>query len=187
MLATQNIGAELTQVIGRHSVLIVPGLDNSDAQHWQSLWQKQLPRSKRIELDDWTTPDLEKWCNAIELILNASKTPLILIAHSFGALASARIAGQFPEKIAGLLLVAPADPDKFFLADQLPRKVLAVKTQVIASTNDPWMQVEKAAHWASLWGAKFLPIENLGHINSASNLGTWPKGIEQLRTLIHSD
>jgi uncharacterized protein len=186
MLATQNISAEITQILAGYSALIVPGLNNSDARHWQSLWQRQLPQSKRIALDDWATPNLEKWCIAIEQILNASKAPMVLIAHSFGSLASARIAGLFPEKIAALLLVAPADPDKFFLADKLPHEVLAVKAQLVASTNDPWMQVEKAAHWASIWGAKFLAVENLGHINSESNVGIWPQGVEQLRALIQT-
>jgi uncharacterized protein len=88
-----------------------------------------------------------------------------------------------PEKIAALFLVAPADPDKFSIAQFLPRQPLRVKATLIASTNDPWMQITKAAYWADLWRTNFLPVDNLGHINAESNLGAWPQGIQELQNL----
>ncbi|MES2673925.1 MAG: alpha/beta hydrolase [Pseudomonadota bacterium] len=167
-----------------YPVIIVPGLRNSDEHHWQSLWQAKLPNSKRIELDTWDTPNLEKWSAAIIKILAELNQPAVLIAHSFGTLASASVAEKFPEKIAALLLVAPADPDKFSIAHQLPQSPLSPPTKIIASSNDPWMSDNKAAYWALQWSADFLRLNNAGHINSESNLGMWPEGVQELHQLV---
>lgn len=167
-------------------ILIVPGLHNSDEQHWQTLWQSQLPNSKRIQLDNWNAPNLDKWKAGIRAELNKLDKPVVIIAHSFGALASASIAAEFPNKIAALFLVAPADPDKFNIAPRLPQSPLQVPAKIIASSNDPWLNEGKAAYWALLWGADFLRLKNVGHINSESNLGVWPEGIQQLQRLLRS-
>lgn len=174
----------LPLVLEHYPVIIVPGLGNSDGSHWQSLWQAQLPNSKRIELDDWGTPNLEKWYAAIIKVLAQLNQPVVLIAHSFGALASASVAENFPDKIAALLLVAPADPDKFSIAHQLPQGSLNPPTKIIASSNDPWMSDSKAAYWALQWSADFLRLNNVGHINSESNLGVWPEGVHELHQLV---
>lgn len=172
------------QSMRNQPVLIVPGLRNSDAQHWQSRWEEKLLNSTRIKLAEWDTPDLEKWKQGIRAqLLNADK-PVVIIAHSFGALASASIALELPEKIAALFLVAPADPDKFQIAAQLPQQPLPVPTQIIASSNDPWLTEAKAAYWALLWGTDYLRFNNVGHINSDSNLGDWQEGITQLQRLL---
>lgn len=165
-------------------VVIVPGLRNSDERHWQTRWQKNLPNSKRIELSEWDRPDLEKWKRGIIRQLQTMDKPAVLIAHSFGTLASASVAQEFPEKIAALFLVAPADPDKFQIASQLPQRPLPVPAQIIASSNDPWLTEAKAAYWALLWGADYFRYKNVGHINSESNLGNWAEGIAHLQRLL---
>jgi len=186
MLTAPTRQHPLGHALAAYPALIVPGLNNSDAQHWQTHWQAQLIGSRRIELDDWATPNLNKWCNAIEQALATANEPSIVIAHSFGALASARMAQLQPEKIRALFLVAPADPAKFSVAHMLPHTALSVKTTLIASTNDPWMDADKAAQWAMNWGAEFLRVKDLGHINSASNIADWPQGMEQLQRLVYS-
>ena len=172
------------QSLREQPVLIVPGLRNSDEHHWQTRWQENLPHSKRIELAEWDTPDLEKWKRGIIEQLQHLDKPAVLIAHSFGALASAAIAAEFPEKVAALFLVAPADPDKFQIAHQLPQQSLPVAAQIIASSNDPWLTETKAAIWALRWGADYFRFNNVGHINSASNLGDWAEGITHLQRLL---
>lgn len=173
----------LHHVVENFPVVIVPGLRNSDEHHWQSLWQARLPNSKRIHVDDWNTPDLAAWRAGIKTELDRLDKPAVLIAHSFGTLASAAIAAEFPKKIAALFLVAPADPNKFGIAHDLPQDFLAVDAKVIASSNDPWMTEQKAAYWASLWGADYLRIKEAGHINSDSRLGFWPEGVRELNQL----
>lgn len=179
-----SVNSFLPQSLRDQPVLIVPGLRNSDGNHWQSRWEEKLPNSKRIELAEWDTPDLEKWKEGIRQQLQNTDKPVVIIAHSFGTLASASIAQEFPEKIAALFLVAPADPDKFQIAAQLPQHSLPVTAQIIASSNDPWLTETKAAYWALLWGADYLRFKNVGHINSVSNLGDWPEGIIQLQRLL---
>lgn len=177
-----------SHLLEEHPVLIVPGLHNSDPQHWQSLWQQQLPGSRRIHLNDWHTPNLGAWKAAIrhqlDLLYRQQQKPVLIIAHSFGTLASASIASETPQQIAALLLVAPADPDKFKLAQQLPQDPLRVPAKIIASSNDPWLSDAKAAYWALQWGADFLRLKNVGHINSDSGLGYWPEGVQQLHQLL---
>lgn len=165
-------------------VLIVPGLRNSDERHWQSLWQTRLPNSKRIQIDNWDIADLDKWKAGIRAELDKLDKPAVVIAHSFGTLASASIAAEFTDKIAALFLVAPADPDKFHIAHRLPKAPLHVPAKIIASSNDPWLTDSKAAYWALQWGTDFLRLKNVGHINSESNLGLWPEGIQLLQQLL---
>ena len=168
-----SVNSFFPQSLRDQPVLIVPGLRNSDENHWQSRWEEKLPNSKPIELAEWDTPDLDPWKHGIRQQLQNIDKPVVIIAHSFGTLASASIAQEFPEKIAALFLVAPADPDKFQIAAQLPQHSLPVTAQIIASSNDPWLTEVKAAYWALLWGADYLRFKNVGHINSASNLGDW--------------
>lgn len=182
MQATHNL--RWSHWLDTYPSLIIPGLRNSDANHWQSLWQAHLPQSRRIQLDEWATPDLEKWKDAIRLELASLKQPAVLIAHSFGTLASAAIALEQPEKVAALFLVAPADPDKFGIRHQLPEVPLDKPAKLIASSNDPWLTASKAAYLALQWGADFLQLKNVGHINSDSNLGVWPEGLWELQQLI---
>ena len=176
--------AVFSPLLEHHPVLIVPGLHNSDENHWQSLWQAQLPNSKRIQVDDWSRPSLEKWKAGIQAELAKLDQPAVLIAHSFGTLASASVAAEFPDKIAALFLVAPADPDKFSISHRLPQTALAVSAKMIASNNDPWLSESKAAYWALLWGTDFLRLKNVGHINSESHLGIWPEGVRELHGLL---
>ena len=42
------------------TVLIVPGVNNSGPDHWQSLWQARLPRALRAEQENWEWPDCEE-------------------------------------------------------------------------------------------------------------------------------
>lgn len=177
-------GVYLPRAVENFPVVIVPGLRNSDERHWQSLWQARLPNSKRIQINDWDTPDLAAWRAGIKAELDKLERPAVLIAHSFGTLASAVIAAEFPEKVAALFLVAPADPNKFGIAQVLPQDFLPVDAKIIASSDDPWMTETNAAYWALVWGADYLRIEKVGHINSESNLGLWQEGITQLHQLV---
>lgn len=169
------------------SLLIVPGLNNSDENHWQTHWQNGFNNSHRIDIQDWHLADLDKWRAGILRALAVVGRPSVLVAHSFGALAAASIAAEYPQWVEKLLLVAPADPDKFHIAQRLPQTPLSVPTQLIASSNDPWMKESKAALWAQTWGAEYLCIDNLGHINSDSNIGIWPEGLQQLAKLIEQE
>lgn len=73
---------------------------------------------------------------------------MILVAHSFGCLAALHWTVQTKEAVAAVLLVAPADPDKFGVRDLLPDHALPFPVTLIASRNDPWMPQGSAIDWA---------------------------------------
>ena len=170
-------------------VLIAPGLHNSGPDHWQSRWQRLFPAFERVEQEDWEAPDLARWSARVDRLRHArtkhdDPRPIIIVAHSFGSLATVHSVARDASGVAGVLLVAPADPDKFNVADQLPRLALPVPSIMIGSTNDPWMAAPRAALWAERWRSQFIDGGPLGHINAESGLGDWPEGLEILYFLI---
>ena len=162
--------------------ILVPGLHGSDERHWQSRWRQHMPWLRDLELTDWRRPDLDLWRGALDRALAPLPEPAVLIAHSFGCLACVHYAARRPDRVAGLLLVAPACPDPRIL-DDLARP-LPVPARVIASTTDPWMTLEDSRALARQWGAAFRNGGDLGHINSASGIGEWRQGLEDLRWLL---
>jgi predicted alpha/beta hydrolase family esterase len=79
--------------------------------------------------------------------------------------------------------VAPADPDKFGVAELLPALALPCPSILVSSTNDPWMSGASAAAWAGRWGSELVDGGRLGHINADSGLGDWPFGADLLHRL----
>ncbi|NOV26336.1 alpha/beta hydrolase [Cupriavidus necator] len=175
--------------IPRHlQVLTVPGLHGSGPGHWQSRWEQQFPDWQRVEQHDWSRPSLPLWAERVsEGVMRARRVAArgaVLVAHSFGCLATLRQAALDPVGIAGALLVAPADPDKFGVAALLPTYRLPFPTLLAASRNDPWMPQRTAFSWGTLWGSELVDVGYLGHINADSGLGEWPEGLALLDTLV---
>ena len=164
-------------------VLMAPGLFGSGPDHWQSAWQRQHPRFTRVEQDDWTWPNLERWSRKVVETAIAANEPVVIVAHSFGCLATVRASVFQSNLIAGALLVAPADPARFRVEDKLPQTTIDFPTTVVASTNDPWMPFEKAQAWAERWGSNFVRLDGAGHINVKSGYSEWPLGLELLEQL----
>ena len=157
-------------------LVIVPGLHGSGAEHWQSWLQHQVADSVRVVQDDWSAPDLERWSERVADTLAAlGPGPHVLVAHSFGCLAAVRAAGLHPSlDIAQMLLVAPAEPNRFDAATALPQSRLATRSCVVASDNDPWMSATQAHAWALRWGSDWINLGNAGHINVDSGYGPFP-------------
>jgi predicted alpha/beta hydrolase family esterase len=164
-------------------VLIVPGLNDSDPDHWQSRWQQRYPDFQRVHQADFATPALATWSATVAAAIHATSAPPIVVAHSFGCLATVHAIAERRSVVAGALLVAPADPDRFGVASMLPRDPLPVPTTLVGSTNDPWLKLVKAGALASRWGSHFVGYENAGHINAESGHGDWTAGLALLRDL----
>ncbi|MCT9127442.1 RBBP9/YdeN family alpha/beta hydrolase [Cupriavidus gilardii] len=169
-------------------ILTVPGLHGSGPEHWQSRWERRFPDWQRVEQRDWSRPSLHLWAervgDAVARVRRVAPRGAVLVAHSFGCLATLRQAANDPDGIAGALLVAPADPDKFGVAPLLPTFRLPFPTLVVASRNDPWMAQRTAFTWGTLWGSELHDAGSLGHINVDSGLGRWPEGLGLLGTLL---
>ncbi|MBP0618617.1 RBBP9/YdeN family alpha/beta hydrolase [Cupriavidus consociatus] len=175
--------------IPRHlQVLTLPGLHGSGPGHWQSRWEQRFPDWQRVEQHDWSRPSLPLWAERVsEGVMRAQRVAsrgALLVAHSFGCLAALRQASLDPAGIAGALLVAPADPDKFGVASLLPTYRLPFPTILVASRNDPWMPQRTAFSWGTLWGSELVDAGNLAHINADSGLGDWADGLALLGTLV---
>lgn len=165
------------------STLIVPGLKSSGPTHWQSWFEQHIPGTVRVIQPDWNTPDLNVWSARVRRDITRTPGRLFIVAHSFGALAAAQAAYDHATRVAGALLVAPADPDKFGVGAVLPHAPLPFPTVVVGSTNDPWMALHRAAEWADRWGADFIDLGAAGHINAESGFGPWPEGLQILERL----
>lgn len=165
------------------TTLIIPGLNNSGPDHWQSWFEQHIPGSIRVIQRDWKDPHLPDWAGRVRREINRIPGRLFIAAHSFGVLAAVQAGQDHASRIAGALLVAPADPDKFGVSDFLPQKALSFPSVVVASTNDPWMRHERAAAWADVWGSDFVSLGDAGHINAEAGFGRWPEGLALLQRL----
>jgi predicted alpha/beta hydrolase family esterase len=163
--------------------LIVPGLRGSGPDHWQTWLEAQLPGAQRVQQADWEVPDLLRWSIAVANHIGRLNAPIVLVGHSFGALAAALAGSVRSDWIEAAFLVAPADPVKFGATHLLPRRPLPFPSMVVASTNDPWVSHEVARGWAARWGSRFVSVGPMGHINADSGHGPWPQGLALLGEL----
>ncbi|HEY0954672.1 MAG TPA: alpha/beta hydrolase [Roseateles sp.] len=161
-------------------VLIVPGLHDSGPAHWQTWLQGQYRDARRVTQRDPGKPELERWAERIQRTLEVAETSngkgeWLAVAHSFGCLALVRHLADHPgSPIREALLVAPADPDRFGVAEALPHQRLPRRSRLLASSNDPWMSAASAARWAHRWGASYSNLGAVGHINAEAGFGPLP-------------
>lgn len=184
MKAEDRIGAALE--LSGLDVVVVPGLNDSGPAHWQTDWCSRFPQWKRVRQQSWERGDLDAWIGAIAASLAQCRRPAVLVAHSFGALASAQVAASLPERIAAALLVAPAAPQRFGVEERLPQRPLPVPSLLLASRNDPWLAHSGAVELARLWGSTLVDLGEAGHVNADSGYGPWPAGLEALEALLSS-
>jgi predicted alpha/beta hydrolase family esterase len=134
----------------------------------------------------WDTPHRNAWVTKLDQAIRQAQAPVVLAAHSLGCLAVAwwaTLAGQtFGTPVAGALLVAPADVDRDSAPAELhafrptPATLLPFPSVVVASSDDPWMSIERSADLARGWGSLFVDAGPQGHLNAASGIGWWEEG-----------
>jgi uncharacterized protein len=91
------------------TVLIVPGLRDHVAEHWQTLLAARLPRVRTVEPMGREDLHCARKVAAIEREANAIKGPLLLVAHSGGVIMVAHWAKQTQRAVHGALLATPPD------------------------------------------------------------------------------
>lgn len=170
-------------------VFTLPGLYNSGPGHWQTHWEKEHGFI-RIQQQDWNTPDCDDWAAAIDKVVTQhTLKQVVLVGHSAACAAIAYWAEKYKRKIKGAMLVAPADPDAASFPkgptgfSPMPLHPLGFPSVIVASTDDEYVSLERARHFADRWGSEFTFICKGGHINSASNLGNWMVGFELLKQI----
>lgn len=175
--------AGLNARLDAYDVLVLPGWRDSGAGHWQTQWEDLFPSFRRVEQQDWEQPVPADWIHTLEAAVARCKKPVLLLAHSLGCITVAHWAAQHQGRIAGALLVAPADVERATAATVLrrfapiPLAPLPFPALVIASDDDPCCQAARAAALAQHWQAELHLVYGAGHINAASGLGDWPEGL----------
>ena len=167
----------------KESIFILPGIGNSGDGHWQTHWQELLPRTQRVEQQDWDHPVCSVWVTALEAAVRGSEPNIVLVAHSLACLQLAHWATSTRCRVRGALLVAVPDPEGAAFPREeaigfspLPLERFAFPSIVVASSNDPYGSIDHARRCAGAWGSRLVEIGPAGHINAGSGLGDWPQG-----------
>ena len=174
------------------TVLIVPGLRDQVAQHWQTLLEARLRAAGRPVASVPPMGRVDLSCAqrvvAIERAAQAVDGPLVIVAHSGGVIMLAHWAQQTQRPVLGALLATPPDfdqplPDGYPTLDELraggwlpvPRRALPFPSIVAASRDDPLGRFERVAELAEAWGSRLVDLGDVGHLNPASGYGDWPR------------
>jgi hypothetical protein len=171
-------------------ILTVPGYQGSGPDHWQTIFEHKLPAARRVEMPSWTKPVREEWVRALEDAVSACAAPPVLVAHSLGCIAVAHWAATTRHPIQAALLVVPCDLERPGLPEALrdfapaPLEELAFPSLLVASTDDPYLNVARAQHLADRWGSWLRVLGARGHINAASGHGPWFEGESLLAELL---
>ena len=169
-------------------IIMVPGYTNSDPDHWQSRWQRQMKTARRVEQEDWLKPVVEDWTQNLINCINLSTKPIVLISHSLGGQVVAQSIAKLNQKqrdqIKGAFIVAPPDvenpdirPKHLMTFGPYPRDPFPFPSIVVASQNDDFCSYEVAGDMANAWGSLLVDARESGHINTKSGHGPWPDGL----------
>jgi predicted alpha/beta hydrolase family esterase len=166
-------------------ILIVPGLGDSGPHHWQSRWERQLSTARRVAQADYDDPARTDWIERIVRETQASRRPVMLVAHSLGVPAVAHAAPMLdPRHVRGAFLVGLPDvedearvPPAAARFAPLPLDPLPFPSLLVASRNDPHCSYDRAEEIANAWGAAIVDAGESGHLDAESGHGPWPEGL----------
>ncbi|MET7981989.1 alpha/beta hydrolase [Streptomyces sp. NPDC005281] len=179
-------------------IVIVPGLRDHIAGHWQTLLANRLAEAGRTVR---TVPPLTKnplsreaRVAALGEVVSQTAGPVVLVAHSAGVITTVHWAHGGTAQVRGALLVTPPDfetplPEGYPTPEALgengwtpvPRSPLPFPAIVAFSSNDPLGTPGRIARLALDWGATPVELGEVGHLNPASGYGPWPRAEELLR------
>lgn len=174
-------------------ILMVPGYQGSDKNHWQSRWQRNLSTARRVEQDSWAKPECADWTARLKEEVEKSERPVLLVGHSLGVATIVQAIPLLGNKIKGAFLVAPPNvnnpnikPKHLMTFGPYPQQKLPFPSVLIASRNDEYCDFSVAEQYANDWGSLFLDAGEAGHINTNSGHGPWPEGLMVFTELIGS-
>lgn len=175
------------------TTLILPGLNNSGPDHWQSHLERRDRTHLRVTQNEWDAPRCEDWVERLSLTIRYMLGEFLLVAHSSSCAMVAHWARSASAadlaRIRGALLVAPSDPDgPHYPAgptgfSPVPLDPLPFRSIVVASDNDEYVTLPRAMEYARAWGSELEILAGAGHINTVSGHGDWPAGYALLETL----
>lgn len=173
------------------TVLIVPGLRDAVADHWQTLLEARLAPVRSVPPMGRADLDCAARVAAIERAAQAIEGPIVIVAHSGGCVMVAHWARHTQRAVQGALLATPPDFETSMPAGYptlaqlhaggwlpLPRQRLPFRSVVAASRDDPLGRYERVAALAADWGSSLVDLGAVGHLNPASGYGPWPRADE---------
>ena len=185
-------GIHMEKILTKATVLIIPGLRDHVAEHWQTLLESRLAKVRSVPPAEIDKLNCARRVARIQTELEKIEGPVILVAHSAGVLMTLHWAMQHQHNIQGALLVAPPDlsqnwpvnyPSPDVLKTEgwspLPNQKLPFSSIVVASTNDHLATFEAVQHMAKTWGSQLVNAGAVGHLNPAAGFGPWRQA-EQL-------
>lgn len=169
------------------TIVIVPGLRDHVAEHWQTLLEAKLSRSISVAPIETDKLSCAARVAALDAALARVDGPVILVAHSAGVMITLHWAQKYRREIHGALLATPPDletplPHGHTSRDVLeqngwlpiPRRTLPFPSIVAASHNDPLASFDRVAGFAAQWGSRLVDLGDVGHLNPAAGFGEWP-------------
>ncbi len=178
------------------TVLIIPGLRDHVASHWQTLLEARLQKVRSVPPAETDKLSCQNRVKRIQAELDQIQGPVILVAHSAGVLMTVHWAAQHQHDIQGALLVAPPDldakwPENYPSSETLrtegwnplPMQKLNFPSLLVASTNDHLASFEAVEHMALQWGSELINAGNVGHLNPAAGYGPWPEAEQYILQL----
>lgn len=170
--------------ISECDLLILPGLGGPRPGHWQMRWAERMASAAIVEQADWNEPDADDWAETINQAARLTTRPVVLVAHAAAVSAVAHAASRLPDNVRGAFLVAPTDvelspeaPEATHVFRPIPRDPLPFPSMLVASSNDPYVSLERAVEFATCWGSDFHQAGEAGHLDLASGHGPWPEGL----------
>lgn len=174
-------------------IKILPGLNSSGPEHWQSAWEKKYG-FERVEQQNWSQPKYSEWEKAlIDNLHRENNKNIILVAHSLGCLLTAKAMPKIKDYVKAVFLVAPPDttsdifPKEIDSFDILPEGALEVPGILVYSENDEYASAEFSLRKAETWRLPVVSVGRKGHINSESALENWDEGYEIFQRLLNNE
>jgi predicted alpha/beta hydrolase family esterase len=178
------------------TVLIVPGLRDHVADHWQTWLATRLDIVRTVPPMGRDDLDLSARVQAVERTARAVAWPVIVVAHSAGVITVAHWALQTRCHVVGALLAVPPDferpmpPGYPTLSDlrrhrwlPVPHDPLPFPSIVAASRNDPLASFGRVTQLSADWGSQLVDLGDVGHLNPASGHHEWPLALELIEQL----
>ena len=186
----------MEKILTNATVLIIPGLRDHVAEHWQTLLEKKLDKVRSVPPLETDKLNCAKRVDAIQAQLEQIEGPVIFVAHSAGVLMTLHWAAKYQHKIQGALLVTPPDleqswPENYPSPDMLrkegwdplPQQKLPFPSILAASSNDHLATYAAATAMAKQWGSQLVNLGAVGHLNPAAGFGPWPQAEQLIQQL----
>ena len=180
------------------TVVLVPGLRGTVADHWQTRLAATLPDARCGPPLGRTERSLRARVTLLDRTVGDVDGPVVLVAHSAGVLVTVHWAARFHNAaVVGALLATPPTlatelPTEYPSVRQLrsngwlpiPRLPLPFPSIVAASANDPLANAVRLEALARAWGSRVHELGRVGHLNPASGFGEWPGALPLVDELL---